>query len=182
MTHVCLGDVAREIKQKVPVDQELPTVGLEHLDPGEVELAHWTKVSRPPSLRLSQRGRCCSGVAGPTCVKRPSPHSTESALETSPSSLPRITSLRGCSRSSSRTTPYSSTPSPIRQAPSRQESSGRAFRNLNSSFPASLSKKILPTYSGPHKKRGLTTGSCLQPAMTSSNHNLSAGGVRHDKV
>ena len=32
MTHVCLGDVAREIKQKVPVDQELPTVGLEHLD------------------------------------------------------------------------------------------------------------------------------------------------------
>ena len=36
MTHVCLGDVAHEIKQKVPVGQELPTVGLEHLDPGEV--------------------------------------------------------------------------------------------------------------------------------------------------
>ena len=41
MTRVCLGDVAREIKQKAPAGQELPTVGLEHLDSGEVELARW---------------------------------------------------------------------------------------------------------------------------------------------
>ena len=55
MTTFALGDVAREIKQKVPVGQELPTVALSIWTPGEVELAHWTKVSRPPSLRLSQR-------------------------------------------------------------------------------------------------------------------------------
>lgn len=183
MTHVCLGDVAREIKQKVPVDQELPTVGLEHLDPGEVELAHWDEGVETTFTKAFSKGQVLFGRRRAYLRKAAvAPFDGICSGDITVIAPKDNLSLRGCSRSSSRTTPYSSTPSPIRQAPSRQESSDRAFRNLNSSFPASLSKKILPTYSGPHKKRGLTTGSCLQPAMTSSNHNLAAGGAQRDKV
>lgn len=61
MTHVCLGDVAREIKQKVPVDQELPTVGLEHLDPGEVELAHWDEGVETAFTKAFSKGQVLFG-------------------------------------------------------------------------------------------------------------------------
>ena len=61
MTHVCLGDVAREIKQKVPVDQELPTVGLEHLDPGEVELAHWDEGVKTTFTKAFSKGQVLFG-------------------------------------------------------------------------------------------------------------------------
>ncbi|WP_368162463.1 restriction endonuclease subunit S [Collinsella aerofaciens] len=61
MTHVCLGDVAREIKQKVPVDQELPTVGLEHLDPGEVELAHWDEGVETTFTKAFSKGQVLFG-------------------------------------------------------------------------------------------------------------------------
>ncbi len=61
MTHVCLGDVAREIKQKVPAGQELPTVGLEHLDPGEVELAHWDEGAETTFTKAFSRGQVLFG-------------------------------------------------------------------------------------------------------------------------
>ena len=61
MTRVCLGDVAREIKQKVPVDQELPTVGLEHLDPGEVELAHWDEGVETTFTKAFSKGQVLFG-------------------------------------------------------------------------------------------------------------------------
>lgn len=61
MTHICLGDVAREIKQKVPVDQELPTVGLEHLDPGEVELAHWDEGVETTFTKAFSKGQVLFG-------------------------------------------------------------------------------------------------------------------------
>ena len=61
MTHVCLGDVAREIKQKVPVGQELPTVGLEHLDPGEVELAHWDEGVETTFTKAFSKGQVLFG-------------------------------------------------------------------------------------------------------------------------
>lgn len=61
MTHVCLGDVAREIKQKVPVDQELPTVGLEHLDPGKVELAHWDEGVETTFTKAFSKGQVLFG-------------------------------------------------------------------------------------------------------------------------
>lgn len=41
MARVCLGDVAYEVKQKAPESAQLPTVGLEHLDPDEIELSRW---------------------------------------------------------------------------------------------------------------------------------------------
>lgn len=61
MTHVCLGDVAREIKQKVPVGQELPTVGLEHLDPGEIELAHWDEGVETTFTKAFSKGQVLFG-------------------------------------------------------------------------------------------------------------------------
>ncbi|WP_342996462.1 restriction endonuclease subunit S, partial [Collinsella aerofaciens] len=61
MTHVCLGDVAHEIKQKVPVGQELPTVGLEHLDPGEVELAHWDEGVETTFTKAFSKGQVLFG-------------------------------------------------------------------------------------------------------------------------
>lgn len=61
MTHVCLGDVAREIKQKVPVGQELPTVGLEHLDPGEVKLAHWDEGVETTFTKAFSKGQVLFG-------------------------------------------------------------------------------------------------------------------------
>lgn len=61
MTHVCLGDVAREIKQKVPAGQELPTVGLEHLDPGEVELAHWDEGVETTFTKAFSKGQVLFG-------------------------------------------------------------------------------------------------------------------------
>ena len=61
MTHVCLGDVAREIKQKVPVGQKLPTVGLEHLDPGEVELVHWVEGVETTFTKAFSKGQVLFG-------------------------------------------------------------------------------------------------------------------------
>lgn len=61
MTRVCLGDVAREIKQKAPVGQGLPTVGLEHLDPGEVELAHWDEGAETTFTKTFSRGQVLFG-------------------------------------------------------------------------------------------------------------------------
>lgn len=41
MTRVRLGEVARESRLKASDVETLPTVGLEHLDPGDVELHRW---------------------------------------------------------------------------------------------------------------------------------------------
>ena len=61
MTRVCLGDVAREIKQKAPVGQELPTVGLEHLDPGEVELDRWDESAETTFTKAFSKGQVLFG-------------------------------------------------------------------------------------------------------------------------
>jgi type I restriction enzyme S subunit len=61
MTRVCLGDVAREIKQKAPAGQELPTVGLEHLDPGEVELARWDEDAETTFTKTFSKGQVLFG-------------------------------------------------------------------------------------------------------------------------
>ena len=61
MTRVCLGDVAREIKQKAPTGQELPTVGLEHLDPGEVELVRWDEDTETTFTKAFLKGQVLFG-------------------------------------------------------------------------------------------------------------------------
>ena len=61
MTRVCLGDVAREIKQKAPAGQELPTVGLEHLDPGEVELVRWDEDAETTFTKAFSKGQVLFG-------------------------------------------------------------------------------------------------------------------------
>ena len=61
MTRVCLGDVAREIKQKAPLGQELPTVGLEHLDPGEVELGRWDESAETTFTKAFSKGQVLFG-------------------------------------------------------------------------------------------------------------------------
>ena len=61
MTRVCLDDVAREIKQKASAGQELPTVGLEHLDPGEVELARWDESAETTFTKAFSKGQVLFG-------------------------------------------------------------------------------------------------------------------------
>ena len=61
MTRVCLGDAAREIKQKAPAGQELPTVGLEHLDPGEVELVRWDEGAETTFTKAFSKGQVLFG-------------------------------------------------------------------------------------------------------------------------
>ena len=61
MTRVCLGDVAREIKQKAPAGQELPTVGLEHLDPGEIELDRWDESAETTFTKAFSKGQVLFG-------------------------------------------------------------------------------------------------------------------------
>ena len=61
MTRVYLGDVAREVKQKAPVGQGLPTVGLKHLDPGEVELARWDESSETIFTKAFSKGQVLFG-------------------------------------------------------------------------------------------------------------------------
>ena len=61
MTRVCLGDVAREVKQKAPVGQELPTVGLEHLDPDEIELTRWDENIETTFTKAFSKGQVLFG-------------------------------------------------------------------------------------------------------------------------
>ena len=61
MSRVYLGDVVREVKQKAPVGQGLPTVGLEHLDPGEVELARWDESSETTFTKAFSKGQVLFG-------------------------------------------------------------------------------------------------------------------------
>lgn len=61
MSRVYLGDVVREVKQKAPVGQGLPTVGLEHLDPGEVELARWDESSKTTFTKAFSKGQVLFG-------------------------------------------------------------------------------------------------------------------------
>ena len=41
MPKVRLGDIAREYKETVRNSDSFPSVGLEHLDPGEITLSQW---------------------------------------------------------------------------------------------------------------------------------------------
>ncbi len=61
MTRVYLGDVAREIKKKASVGHELPTVGLEHLDSGEVELARWDEGAETTFTKAFSKGQVLFG-------------------------------------------------------------------------------------------------------------------------
>ena len=61
MTRVCLGDVAHEVKQKAPVGQGLPTVGLEHLDSGGVELTRWDESAETTFTKAFSKGQVLFG-------------------------------------------------------------------------------------------------------------------------
>ncbi len=61
MTRVCLGDVAHEVKQKAPAGQGLPTVGLEHLDPGEVELVRCDEGAETTFTKAFSKGQVLFG-------------------------------------------------------------------------------------------------------------------------
>ncbi len=61
MGRVHLGDVAREVSQKAPEGSGLPTVGLEHLDPCEVELAHWDEGVETTFTKGFEKGQVLFG-------------------------------------------------------------------------------------------------------------------------
>ena len=61
MARVCLGDVAYEVKQKAPESAQLPTVGLEHLDPDEIELSRWDENAETTFTKGFSKGQMLFG-------------------------------------------------------------------------------------------------------------------------
>lgn len=61
MTRVRLGDVAREVRKRTIEGSDLPTVGLEHLDPGEVELTRWDEDVETTFTKGFEKGRVLFG-------------------------------------------------------------------------------------------------------------------------
>ena len=61
MARVCLGDVACEVKQKAPEGAQLPTVGLEHLDPNEIELSRWDENAETTFTKGFSKGQMLFG-------------------------------------------------------------------------------------------------------------------------
>ena len=61
MARVCLGDVAYEVKQKAPEGAQLPTVGLEHLDPDEIELSRWDENTETTFTKGFSKGQMLFG-------------------------------------------------------------------------------------------------------------------------
>lgn len=61
MPRVCLGDVVREVKQRVPEGAACPSVGLEHLDPGEIELSRWDESGDKTFTKSFSRGQMLFG-------------------------------------------------------------------------------------------------------------------------
>lgn len=61
MTRVRLGDVAREVRKRTIEGSDLPTVGLEHLDPGEVELTRWDEDVETTFTKGFEKGQVLFG-------------------------------------------------------------------------------------------------------------------------
>ena len=61
MARVHLGDIAREVRKKAPEGSGLPTVGLEHLDPGEVELTRWDENAETTFIKGFEKGQVLFG-------------------------------------------------------------------------------------------------------------------------
>ena len=61
MTRVRLGDVAREVRKRTFESSDLPTVGLEHLDSGEVELTRWNEGVETTFTKEFEKGQVLFG-------------------------------------------------------------------------------------------------------------------------
>ena len=61
MPRVSLGDVAREVKQRAPEGAARPSVGLEHLDPDEIELSRWNEDGENTFTKSFSRGQVLFG-------------------------------------------------------------------------------------------------------------------------
>ena len=61
MPRVSLGDVAREVKQRAPEGTACPSVGLEHLDPDEIELSRWNEDRENTFTKSFSRGQVLFG-------------------------------------------------------------------------------------------------------------------------
>lgn len=61
MSRVSLGDVAREVKQRAPEGAARPSVGLEHLDPDEIELSRWDEEGENTFTKSFSRGQVLFG-------------------------------------------------------------------------------------------------------------------------
>lgn len=61
MTRVRLGDVAREVRKRILESSDLPTVGLEHLDSGEVELTRWNEGVETTFTKEFEKGQVLFG-------------------------------------------------------------------------------------------------------------------------
>ena len=62
MSRVTLGDVARESKKTLKnYNSNFPIVGLEHLDPGEINLTRWSKEESNTFRKVFSRGQVLFG-------------------------------------------------------------------------------------------------------------------------
>ena len=61
MARVRLGDVAREVRKRTLEGSDLPTVGLEHLDPGEIELTRWDEGVETTFTKEFEKGQVLFG-------------------------------------------------------------------------------------------------------------------------
>lgn len=61
MPRVSLGDIAREVKQRAPEGAACPSVGLEHLDPDEIELNRWDEGGENTFTKSFSRGQVLFG-------------------------------------------------------------------------------------------------------------------------
>ena len=61
MARVRLGDVAREVRKRTLEGSDLPTVGLEHLDPCEVELTRWDEGVETTFTKRFEKGQVLFG-------------------------------------------------------------------------------------------------------------------------
>lgn len=61
MNKVKLGDIAREVRDTVKNAADLPSVGLEHLMPGNLSLNHWSESDENTFTRLFHKGQVLFG-------------------------------------------------------------------------------------------------------------------------
>ena len=61
MSKVKLGDVAKEVRESRKEAQGLPVVGLEHMDPGELQLSRWDEASDSTFTKVFHKGQVLFG-------------------------------------------------------------------------------------------------------------------------
>ena len=182
MPRVSLGDVAREVKQRAPEGAACPSVGLEHLDPDEIELSRWNEDRENTFTKSFSRGQVLFGRRRAYLRKAAvAPFDGVCSGDITVIEAREPSRPDSC-RSLSKTRPCSSIPFPTPQAPCRPVSSGKASHSSNSTSPHVTNKRSLPICSGQRKIREIITSNYSRSAMTSSNHNLAAGGAQRDKV